>query len=111
MIGGVVKDLVLRNAFRLDQGLNYEELSPMKNQRFNTPICLLRDNFILAAGGQTNPSAKLKYTNAVELFDIKKNQWYTLGSLLQPRGNTSMCQIANRHVFIFSGLTRNSQRD
>jgi hypothetical protein len=75
LVGGVVKDLVLRNTFRLDQSLSYEELSPMKSQRFNTPICLLKDNFILAAGGQTNPSAKLKYTNAVELFDIKKNQW------------------------------------
>lgn len=108
MVGGTVKDLVLRNAFRLDQNLNYDEMSPMKSQRFNTPICLLKDNFILAAGGQVSASAKLKYTNAVEIFDIKKNQWQTLAALLMPRGNTSMCQIAHRHVFIFNGLPRNT---
>lgn len=28
-----------------------------------------------------------------------------------PRGNTSICQIAHRHVFIFNGLPRNTQRD
>lgn len=75
MVGGVVKELVLRNTFRLDQNLNYDEQNAMKNPRFNTPICLLKDNFILAAGGQVSASARLKYTNAVEIFDIKKNQW------------------------------------
>ena len=73
MVGGTVKDLVLRNTFRLDQNLSYDEMSPMKTQRFNTPICLLKDSFILAAGGQISTSNKGKYTNATELYDIKKN--------------------------------------
>lgn len=104
MIGGFVKDLVLRNVFRLDQSLNYTELAGMKMQRFNVPICLLKDNFIVAAGGSIGPPSKFKYTNAVEVYDIMKNQWMAISSLNQPRGNTSMCQIAQRHVFIFNGL-------
>ena len=106
-----MKDLVLRNLFRLDQGLNYEEMSSMKMQRFNVPICLLKDNFILAAGGSIGPPSKFKYTNAVEIYDIMKNQWMTLLGLNQPRGNTSICQIAQRHIFIFNGLQKNAPRD
>ncbi len=83
----------------------------MRNARFNTPICLVGDSFILAAGGQTNPTNKLKYTNAVEIFDIKNNTWVTLNSMQKPRGNTSMCQIANRHVFIFNGLPKTVSPD
>lgn len=73
MIGGYVNDLVLRNTFRLDQYLNYDELSPMRMQRFNVPICLLMNSYIMAAGGSVGPPQKCKYTNAVELYDIGAN--------------------------------------
>lgn len=66
-------------------------MASMKIQRFNVPICLLKDNFILAAGGSIGPPSKFKYTTAVEIYDIMKNQWQTLASLNQPRGNTSIC--------------------
>merc|ERR1712070_1014646 len=45
------------------------------------------------------------------IYDIMKNQWSTLASLNQPRGNTSICQIAHRHLFIFNGLMKNSPKD
>lgn len=35
----------------IDENLIYEEMAMMKVGRYNTPICLLKDKFILAAGG------------------------------------------------------------
>ena len=47
----------------------------MKVSRFTTPIILLKDNFILAAGGQINSKNRFKYIDAVEIFDIKNDYW------------------------------------
>jgi N-acetylneuraminic acid mutarotase len=76
----------------------------MKTGRFCAPITLLKDNFILAAGGQTKNQVK-KYTNSVEIFDISKNEWSTLNSMQRPRGNTSLTAINDRFVYIFNGLS------
>lgn len=73
MIGGYVNDMVLRNTFRLDQYLNYDEMAPMRMQRFSVPICLLMNSYIMAAGGSIGSPQKYKYTTAVELFDIGAN--------------------------------------
>ena len=51
MIGGLVKDIVLRQTFMLDENLYYKEIAMMKVARFSAPITLLKDAFILAAGG------------------------------------------------------------
>jgi len=82
----------------------YEELSSMKVARYSPAIALLKDRFIISAGGSVS---KAKYTNATEIFDAGTNQWMTLNSMHKPRGNTSMCAIANRHIFIFQGLQPN----
>jgi hypothetical protein len=50
-------------------------MSSMKVPRFTTPIILLKDNFILAAGGQTNSKNRFKYIDAVEIYDIKNDYW------------------------------------
>jgi hypothetical protein len=51
MIGGLVKDLVLRQTFMLDENLNYSELSSMKTPRYCPPAVMLMDNYIVVAGG------------------------------------------------------------
>ena len=53
MIGGLVKDLVLRNTFVIDEYLQHNEVASMKTGRFCAPTVILKDNFILVAGGQT----------------------------------------------------------
>jgi hypothetical protein len=64
-------------------------MSSMKVGRYNAPITLLRDKFVVVVGGQVNNS-KNKFTNAVELFDSVGNKWVSLDSLQKPRGNTSL---------------------
>ena len=76
----------------------------MKVGRFNAPISLLRDKYVIVAGGQVSNS-KNKFTNAVELFGSIGNKWLSFDSLQKPRGNTSLTAIANRFVYIFHGLT------
>ena len=41
MVGGQVKDLILKNMFRLDENLVYEEMASMKVARFCPPISLV----------------------------------------------------------------------
>jgi N-acetylneuraminic acid mutarotase len=103
MVGGLVKDLVMKNTYQVDENLVYSELAAMKVGRFNAPIALLRDKCVLVAGGQVNNS-KNKFTNAVELYDSLTNKWVVLDSLQKPRGNTSLTAIASRFVYIYHGL-------
>jgi len=51
MVGGLVKDLVLKNTFKLDENLVYDEMAMMKQGRFCAPLTFLKDKFIVAAGG------------------------------------------------------------
>jgi hypothetical protein len=107
MIGGQVKerDLVLKNAWQIDENLVYDELASMKTGRFGTPTANLNDKFILVAGGQIG---KNKFTNLCEIYDVQTNKWVPIDSLKFARGNTSMCPVTNRYVFIFQGLAPSS---
>ena len=51
MIGGQVKDLVLRQTFMLDENLNYGEVGSMKTARYCAPVVMIKDNYIVVAGG------------------------------------------------------------
>jgi len=82
-----VKDIVLKNTFQIDENLVYDELAMMKVGRYCSAITLLKDQYIVAAGGNIGKS---KYTNSVEIFDSHLNQWVTLNSMQRPRGNTSI---------------------
>jgi hypothetical protein len=77
----------------------------MSHARYSVPICLLKDSFIVAAGGAiTTGTGIKKFTNACEVLDIFKNTWSIAHSMDKPRAQTSLCAVANRHVFAFNGL-------
>jgi hypothetical protein len=80
MVGGVVKDIILKSTFKLDENLVYDEMAMMKQGRFGAPITLLKDKYIVAAGGQVNTN-KCKYTNLVEVMDIQNNKWQNISPL------------------------------
>ena len=80
MVGGLVKDLVLKNTFVLNEDLSYEEMSMMKVGRFSAPVSLLNDKYFIVAGGHIS-TAKNKFTQSVELYDIDGNKWLTMESL------------------------------
>lgn len=92
---------MLKNCWQIDENLVYDELASMKTARFGVPTANLNDKFILVAGGQINKS---KFTNLAEIFDVQTNKWVQIEPLKHARGNTSMCPVSNRYIFIFQGL-------
>lgn len=108
MIGGVIKDIVLRQTYCIDENLSFSEMAPMKQARYSSQVALLNNRFILVAGGQ-NQWGKNKYTTTCELFDISMNKWHPVDQLQKPRSNSSMTAVAGRLVFIFNGLPSSIQ--
>jgi len=78
----------------------------MNIARCSTPIHLLKDRYIIAAGGNLSlaTGSREKLTNTCELFDIHKKQWNQICSMDKARANTSMAAISDRHIFVFQGL-------
>ena len=77
----------------------------MKVGRYNIPLALVKDRFILAIGGML---AKTKMTEHCEIFDSLTNNWYAMPSLEKARSCTSACVINNRFVYVFPGSNSNS---
>jgi len=50
-VGGLVKDLILKSVFRIDENLQYDEMMVMKTGRFCAPIALVNDRYVVTAGG------------------------------------------------------------
>lgn len=84
-----------------------KQVATMNIARCSTPVHLLKDRYILAAGGNLSigGGGRDKYTNTCELFDIHKKTWSQICSMDKPRANTSMAVINDRHIFIFQGLS------
>ena len=59
----------------METDLSLAEVANMRQARFNAPITLLRDNFILVAGGLTMPSNKGRATTLCEILDLKTMTW------------------------------------
>lgn len=108
IVGGLIKDIVMKSTYSLDENLNFSELSNMKTARFSAPVALLNDKYVITAGGQTSVNRN-KNTNTAELYEIATNTWTVLDNMLKARSNTSLCAVANKLVFIFHGLPSNTQ--
>jgi len=64
IVGGMVKGVVLRNTYKLHRkSFELEELQSMQTARYHVPICLVKDNFIIAAGGLASIKDKIAPTN------------------------------------------------
>lgn len=68
--------------------------------RFNTPLALIRDRFIIACGGQVNESSA---TSQCEAYDIETNNWFSISSLQMPMSNTSAIVMNNRFIYLMPG--------
>ncbi len=58
---------------KIDEHLNCHDAANMKMARANTPLCMLADRFIIAAGGQVSSSS---FTKEVEIFSVNENKWF-----------------------------------
>jgi hypothetical protein len=80
----------------------------MKTGRYSAPIALLNDMFIFVAGGSI-AAGKNKFTNSCEIYDISSNRWSIVENMQKARGNTSLCPVDNKLVFVFHGLPSTMQ--
>lgn len=110
IVGGIQNDKVLKQTFELTDQLVLRQVASMNVGRFQAPIKLLNERFILAAGGVTSigPAYKDRLTNSCEILDIKQNQWFEIAPMEFARSSTSLCAYNNRHVFIFHGLAQSA---
>ena len=69
VVGGILNGMVLKNTFELNESLQYRNVAVMTQARHSAPIILLKDRFILVAGGNTEIQSK-KYTKSTEIYDI-----------------------------------------
>ena len=103
IVGGVQNGKVLKQTYEISESLYMKQVAVMNIARCSVPIHLLKDRFIIAAGGsvslETGYSAK--YTNTCELYDITRKQWIQICSMNKARANTSISAINDRHIFIF----------
>jgi len=77
----------------IDDNLKAFDKEPMKIGRFNIPLALIKDRFILALGGMTSKS---KSTEQCEIYDCLSNNWYPVHNLEKARSCTSACVINDR---------------
>ena len=54
LVGGLIKDIVMKSTYSIDENLHFSELASMKQCRFGAPAALLHDKYVLVAGGHTN---------------------------------------------------------
>lgn len=75
VVGGIHFDKAQKTTLRIDTDLSMAEVASMRQARFSAPVTLLRDNFILVAGGLTMPNNRSRATTLVEFLDLKTMQW------------------------------------
>ena len=80
MIGGyrvnqAGKPEPIRSCALIDENLRTIEMESMQLPRFEIPLALVHDRFILAIGGKTNSTAAGK-TRRCEAYDTVSDQWF-----------------------------------
>ena len=75
----------------------------MNMARYDTPLALVYDRYVLAFGGKTS---KYHGTKRCELFDTKTEQWLQMAPIPFFCVNTAACVIQKRHVYLMPGRNR-----
>lgn len=110
MVGGYRQStsgpVVLQDCLQVDANMTVYEREPMKMARFNAPLALVRDRFLLALGGQTSRNA---LTKACECFDTYLNHWFNIAPLPTQTINVSAVVMNDRFVYLMPGANRENQ--
>ena len=90
----------------VDANMSVYEREPMKTGRFQTPLALIRDRFILALGGYTGRTVA---TKTCECYDTVTNYWVNINSLPSQSVNTTAVVMHQRWVYLMPGNNREAQ--
>ena len=77
----------------------------MKTARFNAPLALVRDRFILVLGGFVSKHSTTKMT---ECYDTQLNHWFTIQSLPTSVVNATAVTMNERFVCLMPGQSKES---
>ena len=75
------------------------EKAPMQQARFNAPLALVRDRFLLALGGF---SGRQSPTLSCECYDTLTNHWFSIASL-PAETNNGCAVVLERFVYMMPG--------
>ena len=92
----------------IDESLRALEMDSMQSPRFDIPLALVHDRFILAIGGKTSNAANGK-TRRCEAYDTVSNHWFQIDSLPALTVDTSAVVLNKREVYLMPG-TQNAQQ-
>ena len=92
----------LRCCYALNDQLQAVEMDSLQSPRFDIPLALVHDRFILAIGGKTNNS-QVGRTRRCEAFDTVANHWFHIDSLPATFVDTSAVVLNNREVYLMPG--------
>jgi hypothetical protein len=78
--------------------MDYTFKSPMRNARKGHSVCCVNNEYLVVLG------SRVQYTgNTCELYNIEKDEWQDLPSLLTARNYHSSCALADK-VYVFFGV-------
>ena len=81
-------------------------MAPMHMARFDTPVAVTWDRYILAIGGKTS---RQHGTKRCEIYDTLSDQWHHLPAIPFFCVNVAAIVIKSRHVFLMPGQNRETQ--
>ena len=86
----------------IDENLRAVDMDSMQSPRFEIPLALVHDRFILAIGGKTSHAANGK-TRRCEAYDTLTNHWFQIDSLPTLIVETSAIVLNKREVYLMPG--------
>jgi hypothetical protein len=109
IVGGCLSpmgDRGLKQCLCVDANMQVYDREGMNLGRFNTPLALVRDRFLILCGGQINQDNS---TNLCEAFDTETNTWFGIAPLSKPMSNTSAVVMNNRFIYLLPGTDVSSE--
>lgn len=94
---------VLPDTLQIDANMSVYEKEPMKTARFNAPLALVRDRFVMALGGFTGRQST---TKTCECYDTWTNYWYNIASLPTTSVNACAVVLNERWIYLMPGANR-----
>ena len=96
---------VIGDVVQIDANMTAYDRESMKNPRFNAPLALIKDRFILALGGFVS---KYNTTKMAECYDTHLNHWFGIAPLPTQVVNATTVTMNERFVYLMPGSNRES---
>lgn len=100
------KIVALKDCLKIENDMLTTAKPKMHSARFDTPLALVYDRYILALGGKTS---KQHGTKRCEVFDSATNVWQNIAPTPFFCVNSSTVVLKKRHVYMMPGNNRETQ--